>query len=149
MEMDVEFAIDVMIHLGPDAGHFRNRMWTIVRQVAAALHPLDEYARSHRLVHHVAGKAPAFAAFLVAVFGWRDASLPWDLVQGFPLIGDVPPSHVLREKPVEATVPLEDFVGNASIAYVDHLEAHLTPRERGHKILELTEAEIELGPCPR
>ena len=100
------------------------------------------------------------AAF-IHVLGWRDRTLPWALVAGFGVVGDIPPSGVHR--PLEPTTigqshqPTDpnthqshqelrrQLLGQNAIDYVNQLESKCTPHEHGGDILEVTQKEIDLG----
>ena len=100
------------------------------------------------------------AAF-IHLLGWRGRTLPWALVAGFEVVGDIPPSGVHR--PLEPTTigqshqPSDpnahtshhdlrrQLLGQNAIDYVNQLEAKYAPHEHAEEILEVTQKEIDLG----
>ena len=103
--------LTVAIQACADAGWWRNQMWTVFRGLVRACRPLDDFARTHRLVDHVRGKSPFLIGCIVSLFDWNDVTLPWDVVVGVPLFGDIPTNGIMR--PVAALASRGDAGGGA------------------------------------
>ena len=149
-ELDHLFALEGAARLGPDAGHWRNQVWHIFRQIAKKARPLDQHARQARPVQHMSGKAPWLLAVLISLMRWQDTTLPYDTVKGFKLFGDVPPSGILRViDPANITEAsgdsLRQHLLDTAEEYVDTLEDDLRIHPAADIILKETEAEINIG----
>ena len=161
LEADAEFAVDACSRLGPDALSWRYWVFDAIRKLARSIAPLDEWALSHRPTRHCKGWAPVLTAAFIHLLDWRDRTLPWALVAGFAVVGEIPPSGIHR--PLEPTTighshrPTDpnthathqelrqQLLGQSAKDYVDMLESKCTPHEHAEDILELTNKEIELG----
>ena len=97
LEADAVFAVEACARLGPDGSGWRNRFFNIVRKLARALAPLGEWALAHRPTRHCLGWSPVLTAAFVHLLRWRDRTLPWALVAGFQVVGNIPASRIHRE----------------------------------------------------
>ena len=73
-------------------------------------------------MHHVPGMKPALIAFMIALLQWLDRDLPRCLVDGFAIVGDVPPSGIFRPVEPDSGELLTPLLGNDAEQYVNSLE---------------------------
>ena len=157
LEQDVKFAIEGCARLGPDAMQWRYQAFGALRKVGRAVAPLDAWALDHRPTRHCRGWAPVFTAALIHLLKWRDRELPWALVAGFRVVGDIPVCGIHRplDQPEQTETSSADRLGKdtelrdhllgvSASTYVDQLEANLKPHEFAEEILKATLAEIDL-----
>ena len=161
IEIDTAFAVDACARLGPGAASWRYWVFDAIRKLARALAPLDVWALKHRPTRHCDGWAPVLTAAFVHVLGWRDRDLPWALVAGFHIVGDIPPSGIHRPLVQESTPGpgtsrpptgqtrndelRRELLGDNAVNYINKLESNLKIHENADDILEATAKEIDLG----
>ena len=148
LELDAEFAAEGVARLGPAAAGWRSRIAKSLRKLATALRPLDQWALAHRPTTHVDGWSPALTAAFVSLLDWPDRELPWCLVQGFQVVGRIPPSGVHKQVDADDTTHEELIsllLGESAAEFVDELEADTRVHEHAQRILEVTQEEIDLG----
>ena len=147
LEMDLDFALQNAVRLGPAAATWRSKQMSKLRSIARATAKLDEAFLAIRHCKHVAGMKPVWAAVMIVLLDWPDTWLPWKLIFGFEIAGRIHSSGVLR--PVESTkhgeLEREDLLGEAAVKYVDELERDKRTHQSASEILEATEQEIKLG----
>eukprot|EP00972_Heterocapsa_arctica_P045665 6740286-Heterocapsa_arctica.AAC.1 len=72
-------------------------MCSVMRSLKRALKGMDAFALRRRPKGHVAGMAPVYIAAFVVLFGWRDEGLPWRLVEGSEIAGEIAPTNIFRD----------------------------------------------------
>ena len=117
---------------------------TQLRCLARIVEPLDRQLLAARPVHHVPGMKPALIAFVITLLDWPDKELPQKLVDGFEIVGRIPPSNIFC--PVEPqTLPELPLLGADAARYVDQLESDLRVHPSATLILEEACKEQSLG----
>jgi hypothetical protein len=148
LEADVAYATSVMVSLGPEIVRWRDARLSLLRSVVRALRKMDTWARAQRPTQALPGMSPVFTAVAVVVLDWVDVTLPYKLVTGFELMGNIGKAGVYRdlEQPIVGA-PLSEFYGKQAITFVDSLEADLRVHPCANEILECTLAEQQLCLC--
>ena len=96
LETDTEFAVEACARLGPQAMTWRYEVFKSLRRMATAMRPLDVWALNHRPTRHCAGWAPVLTSGFIHLLRWEDRTLPWCLVEGFQVVGKIPPCGIHR-----------------------------------------------------
>jgi len=149
MEFDLEFVIEALAETGTDISLLRNKSLKAWRKIVAALSRLDSFARNqkHTIVEAFPGLAPMTIAFAIKLLKWPDESLPWCCVNGFPIVGVIPPTGVFR--PVDSTAehpePSEaELLGDNALAWLRELK-NTPPSRDAQAIFDATMKEVGLG----
>jgi len=153
LEMDLRFAVDAYIALGPRINRARVARMRLLQKVAKALEGLDSFLllQRHISLPGAPGVRPAYTAFIVILLEWPDKGLPTRLALGFELADDIETSNVLRPilpkkvgKGPEPGVD-EHLMGAGAVTYVDDLERNKVLPEHAQTIWDLTAQEVEAG----
>ena len=148
LELDAQFAVEGLVRMGRNATRWRSRVSATLRKISRALAPLDNWALNKRPTQHVAGWSPVLTACWVSLLDWPDRDLPLCLVEGFQVIGRIPPSNIHKKVEYE-DIPDADLraelLGDNAAAFVDSLETDLRIHEHAEEILKVTLEEIGLG----
>eukprot|EP00435_Cladocopium_sp_Y103_P063617 s646_g25.t1 len=146
-EPDVEFVLDAIWiwrqHL-PTVAHQQR---TIVRSVHRALQPVRLALQSHRsqsALMVAKDKDPAFVACLTALLRWPDLQQPRHLLQGYPIVGPVPPCGVFRAVHQGSKSDPDEWMGTPAEDDLHRLLASKPPLFAAD-ILEVTQAEMTKG----
>ena len=101
------------------------QVFTRLRHMVGALKPLDQWALAHRPTHHCPGWSPVLTAAFIHILRWKDRMLPWCLVDGFQVVGKIPPSGIHRDTEEQERTDEElraELLGTNAIKYVNELE---------------------------
>ncbi|CAE7225929.1 unnamed protein product, partial [Symbiodinium sp. CCMP2456] len=149
-ELDIHFVLHTLAVWRENLPLLAQRQRDALRAIHRALRPLDaalwpfRCSSSQRVAHQ---KSPAFAACMVSLLRWPDRTIAADLVRGFSIVGEIPPSGVFRKVPLsQASVDTASWLAEEGAASVDAILQSGPPRM--HKeIFEVTSSEIEKGFC--
>ena len=111
--------------LQPLSAHLRERQQGSVARVAAKVHV-------------------AFLAVAVVLLQWPDVSLPRRYITGFQSLGTLEPSHVLRQIPHIAPIPMQEILAGAPSAFAA-LSSCVPADEAAHFVLAESHKDLSKG----
>ena len=148
LDDDLFFCVRATVLLGPAVMAWRAKQVQALKRFARWLRPLDLAARRAQppsVARVASAKAPGTMAGLTALLRWPDRLQPSRFVQGFLLVGPIDRTGIFRDIVVdENTIPLEDFFGEAAVAFNKATMAQ-TPKKEAQEIFEITQKEISSG----
>eukprot|EP00435_Cladocopium_sp_Y103_P010988 s1261_g2.t2 len=148
-ELDVDFVLHAIATWQHGLVGYSEQCRRVFRQACVALQPLDDalsFFRSSSARKVAASKRPAVLAFLTALLRWPDLQQPLQMLQGYPIVGELEPSGVFRTVTGRDALPLDEWLGPAAVAAVDKIESSRPPRF-ADRIYEATVKEQEKNFC--
>ena len=147
-ELDISFVLDSIRVWRGALPRWTQQLRRIVRLVAQAVQPLEDALARWRVpsARQVATtKRPVFLTVMASLIRWPDLAQGQQLLLGYPIVGDIPPSGVFRSVASETCPELSDWLSEAA-SVVDRL-VRSPPGRFAAEILATTQDEIEKGFC--
>ena len=148
-EPDVSFvvqALGVWQQFLPVYSQRLRRTLKAVEKAVQILNPCLAAVRSTSSNKVAHAKQPAFVATMACLLRWPDRDMARQLVQGFAIVGSLPPSGVFRGIQQADKLPLADWLGPSAEAEVQRL-IRSRPPLHAPEILAVTQDEILKGFC--
>ncbi len=148
-EEDVLFVLEALVIWRQFLLAMASSLRHIVSTLAVAVQPLRQalwHFRNEASRKVAAEKDPAFLSLCTALLRWPDVQQPLQMVQGYPIIGEVAPTGVFRPIEARETPQLDTWLGQYATDAIDSILSSRPPRHHD-EILKATTAEMEKGFC--
>ena len=148
-EPDVQFVVEALFVWQVFMVRFAAELRHILACVARAVKPLEQVLDTHRCFSSqkvASDKRPAFIAVMTILLRWPDRCQANQLIQGYPIVGELPSSGLFRPVPPPVVGSMTDWLGDQAEQAIQTI---LTSRPPLHSdaIHAITIDEQERGFC--
>ncbi len=148
-EPDLQFVVEMLVAWQEFLPRFLDQCHQVFCSVIKAIAPLETWVGQHRsstarLV--ASSKQPVAAATMVALLRWPDRDLAGHLLQGFPIVGTLPPTGLFRPLHPSDEEDPQAWLGDSAVSAVDELMCRRPPAF-AEDIVQITIDEHKKGFC--
>ena len=148
-ELDVSFVVDSIRVWREFLPNVAQAQRDILKSIVRALRPLDVALKPFQCASAArvaATKSPAFVSCLSVLLRWPDLFQGYNLLHGYPIVGEVSPCGVFRPVTQDDKLPVEEWLGDDAIRTVEELVRSRPPRHF-EDIYKVTVEEQNKGFC--